>query len=434
MNKHCLGLAAALVGLAAIAAALTPAAAQVPVPIVTAVGPNDLFHDIQNGAIGPANSYATGAQLGVYGFTLGGANADNALIGGDFYQNQWARGTTSATINTTAAYGPNNWFLWSGTSTNLVATQQTGAADITNGFLASARVTRSSTGVVQSCIAQEVESSIAERFQGGTAEFDFHALAGAGFSDAAAALHAYIITGTATDEGSSKMAFSINAGGGGGSGWTGAAVLGGTAGYTVPITAVWGRYSVVAPIPAAAKEIGVALCWTPVGASPSNDYFEFTGAQLVVNPALATVAGTAGAALALNDSRVRVYARRNIATEVAAQQRTLYVVNEAALTAGAAFAVGQTPTATTCTATVPFPVTARVAPTYANALTGSTFKLNSAAVNTALTTPFSATAGANSVSNGSVTFTAASLAATPGFACELVSVGGTGQLLFTSEL
>jgi hypothetical protein len=75
----------------------------------------------------------------------------------------------------------------------------------------------------------------------------------------------------------------------------------------------------------------------------------------------------------------------------------------------------------------------RVAPTYANALTASTFKLNAAAANVALSTPFSATTGANTVNNGSVTFTASGLGATAGFGCYLVSAAGSGQMLFSAE-
>lgn len=413
---------------------LTSAAlAQVAVPQVQSIGPTDLFQDVVRGQPNAQSVYANAALLGNYSASLAGAASDSAIIGGDFNTNTWAHGTTSPTINTTAAYGPTDWFMWSGTATNLVATQQTGAADIPANFLASARVTRSSTGVVQSCIAQEVESNVAVRFQGQTAEFDFHALAGAGFSDASSSLHAYVVTGTSADEGSSKLAWTINAGGGGSSGWTGAAVIGGTNGLSVPITASWGRYTVAAAIPATAKEIGVALCWTPVGASPTNDYFEFTGAQLVVNSSLASVASSTNV-VAPSDTRSKSFSRRVASVEIANQERYAFVLNEASTTAGGTFAAGQAPTSTTCTVNIPFPVTMRAAPTYANALSGTTFKLNAAAANVVLTTPFSATAGANNINSGSVTLTASGLGATAGFGCELVSAAGTGSLVFTSEL
>lgn len=428
MKKTLIAAAFGLLGLS------SQAFSQVSIPQVPAIGPNDLFQDVVGGQPQANNFYVSAAQLGIYGFTLSGANADNALVGGDFYTNTWAHGATSATINTTVAYGPSDWFLWSGTSTNLVATQQTGAADITSGFLASARVTRSSTGVVQSCVAQEIESAVAARFQGGTLEFDFHALEGAGFSDAASSLHAYIVTGTSTDEGSSKMAWNINAGGGGSSGWTGAAVIGGTAGLPVPITATWGRYSVVVPIPATAKEIGVALCWTPVGASPSNDYFEFTGAQVVTNPSLTAVAGSAGVVLS-NDARARSFARRQASVEVLAQQRYVFAINEANTIATVqGFGLALASSTTVCSIPFTFPVTMRAAPTYANALTATTFTITSSSqAATALGTPFSATKGANTVNGASLNFTTTGMTAKD--ACMLTSTAaGSGTMVFTAEL
>ena len=422
---------------AALALFSTAAFAQTyPVPQVAQIGPNDLFQDLISGVPQAQSWYASQAQVGNLAFVQAGNGYDNAIIGGDFYQNLWSRGTTSATINTTTTYGPNNWVLWSGTSTNLVATQQTGAADIPVGALASARITRSSTGVVQSCFGQTIESSIAARFQAaGTAELDFSALAGSGFSDAASALHVYFIYGTTTDEGSAKMAYTVNTNGGGGSSWTGGALLGGTNGFTVPISTAWNRYTVVAPIPATAKELGVAICWTPVGASPSNDYVDLANVQLVPNTALTAVAGATGAVLNVNDVRAKSPIRRSTATEVALQQRYLYAINEGTITAGTAMApAGMAPTATTCLTAISFPVTMRTAPTYTNALTASTFKLNSAAANVALSTPFSATTGVNTTLNGSVTFTATTLGATAGFSCILVSAAGSGSLLFTAEL
>ena len=115
-------------------------------------------------------------------------------------------------------------------------------------------------------------------------------------------------------------------------------------------------------------------------------------------------------------------------------QRFAYAIQEGTITAGTVMApAGQAPSATTCLIAIPFPVTMRAAPTYTNALTASTFKLNSAAVNTALSTPFSATTGVNTVFNGSVTFTASGLGATAGFGCELVSAAGSGVMLFTAD-
>jgi hypothetical protein len=58
-------------------------------------------------------------------------------------------------------------------------------------------------------------------------------------------------------------------------------------------------------VPAGATELAVALCYTPVGTAGANDYVTFSGIQLTRNNALATVAGTAGAALSVNDRAPR---------------------------------------------------------------------------------------------------------------------------------
>ena len=409
-----------------------------PPPPTGAIQSNDSFQDVVNSYPQAQSFYVTASQLGAYSQTLAGGNADNAIVGGDFNQNTWARGTTSATINTTAAYGPSDFFLWSGTSTNLVATQQTGAADIlpASGILASARVTRSSTGVVQSCIAQEVESSVATRLAGTTAEFSFYALAGSGFSAASSNLAVYIVTGTSTDEGSSKMAYGINALGGGGSAWAGSAVLGGTSGYLIPITTVMTRYGVAAPIPATAKEVGVAICWTPVGTSPSNDYVDLANIQLVANPALTGIAGTAGVALNANDVRLKSFVRRQTQAEIAVQQRYVYAVSEPATAVGVGFS-GNAVTTTTCNTSLAFPVIQRAAPTFTafgTALSASTWKINYAATSTTLATTFYVTTTGNTPSAAFGTWTTSAANLVAGGSCFPVGQNGGSVLVFSSEL
>jgi hypothetical protein len=227
------------------------------------------------------------------------------------------------------------------------------------------------------------------------------------------------------------LAYGLNAGGGGSTGWTGQA---NATAAVIPLGGVstLGRYTAVANIPSTATEIAVALCYTPVGTAGTNDYIAFSGIQLVRNSVLASYANTT-AGYSATSIPASSFDRRLAGLEAVYQYRYAYALNEGSVTAGAVFATGQAPSATTCTALIPFPTVMWKAPTYANALTGSTFKLNSAAANVVLTTPFSATAGANTINNGSVTFTASTLGATAGFGCELVSAAGTGQLLFTAE-
>lgn len=419
----------AAVGLLALSSV---ASAQVTLPQVSSVNSDDLFQDIVHGQPQAGSFYASAPVL-ASGLTAS-ANNDNALIDGDFGQSLFSHGTSVGTITTAVKYTANNWFAWSGTSTTLTVTQQTGAADVPSNFGASVRVAKTSTGVVQSCIAQEVESAGAYRFQGQTVEFDFHALAGAGFSSVGSNLQAYVVYGTGTDEGSVNMAFGLNAGGGGASGWTGQA---NAALVNVPISATWGRYTVATIIPATAKEVGVALCWTPVGTSPSNDYFEFTGAQLISNPNLTSaVTNAAGVELAINDPRARSFVRRQTATEINAQQRYIFTISESGTSGAQQVGSGNGATTTTCQLTVPFAVTQRAAPTFVaegTALSTATWTITHVATATALASTFLVVLGANSPSSGSLTATVAS-GLTAGQTCTLTSANGGSRLTWTSEL
>jgi len=420
--------------LVALGFAVAAIAQVITVPQVTQIGAGDLFLDIVGGSPQANNQYATAAQLGTYGNTLTGGNAENAIVGGDFGTNLFQRGTSVGSITTTALYTADRWIAWSGTATTLTVTQQTGAGDITARYSASLRVNKGSgAGVVQSCIAQEIESVNSYRFQGTTAEFDFHAKAGANFSAASSNLQVSIVYGTGVDEGTSKLAFQFNGGGGGSSTWAGQTNA--ASNLLVPITTGWARYTVVAAIPATATELAVIICYTPVGTGVAGDWFEFTGAQLVVNPALTAAAGAAGAVLSPNDSRAKAFYHRPQEIETALQQRYTYSINERN-SAGAV----QTPlgsaqgTTTTCTMYIPFPVVMRAAPTYTNAITATTWTMVSdSQTATVLATPFSATLGANSVNGASINFTTTGMTAKD--ACFLTSTAaGGGQMLWTAEL
>ncbi len=148
----------------------------------------------------------------------------NVLIGGDATTNLFQRGTTGASQTTTVAYGgPDRWAYWSGTGTAMTVSRDSTAADLPSNYQYAFKMARtaSQTGVIQMCMAQEIESANAYQFAGQTAELDFHAVTGANFSAAGANMTAYIVTGTSTDEGMQKLAWGLNAGGGGSTAWTG---------------------------------------------------------------------------------------------------------------------------------------------------------------------------------------------------------------------
>ena len=186
------------------------------------------------------------------------------------------------------------------------------------------------------------------------------------------------------------------------------------------ITSSWARYTYSFTLPATATEAAVALCWTPTvgGTAGTTDGFRFTGVQLE-----GSQSGTASAFEFLPFSY-----------ELSTAERYFYAINEGTITAGAVMVGGGSAqgTTTTCTTAITFPVIMWKAPTYTNALTASTFKLVSASqAATALSTPFSATLGANTPYNASINFTTTGMTAKD--SCFLVSAAGSGTMQFTSD-
>ena len=370
-------LAAGLLALGIGAGAIV--AQTISVPQVTSIGPNDLFQDVVGGTPQALSYYASAALLGNYGATLSGNNPENWLIGGDATTNLFQRATSGASVTTTLTYGgPDRWAYWSGTSTAMTVSQDTTAADLRPGYKAAFKMARTSgqTGVVQMCMMQVLESVNSYMFQTGTAEVDFDAVTGANFSAASGNMTVYYITGTGVDGSAATAAFNLNAGGGGSSLWTGQV----NTGVVVSLvgTGSTGRYTAVFPTTATTAQVAVALCYTPVGTAGTNDYIAFGNIQLTRNSTLATVAGTAGAALNVNDPRAKAFSRRSQAVESLLQYRYAYVVTEGTAlvsrfighvtTAGAGDGAGK------LAFPVVFPVTMRTSPTmtYAAGFAGFT--------------------------------------------------------------
>ena len=254
MKRH---LLAGLTGLTLLGA-VGFAIAQTPlVPQVSIINSGDLFQDVVNGAPVVGNQYASASLLA--GYTRSVAMSNNVLVGGDATTNLFQRGTTGASETTTYAYGgPDRWAYWSGTATAMTVSRDSTAADLpASGYEYGFKMARTSgqTGVVQVCMLQEVESVNSYAFSGQTAEIDFHATAGANFSGASSAMTAYLISGTGSNEGTVNAAYGLNAGGGGGAGWTGQV----NTGVAVTLSTTNTRYSVVAPVPAGATELAIAL-------------------------------------------------------------------------------------------------------------------------------------------------------------------------------
>jgi hypothetical protein len=407
----------------------------VTIPTVSVVNGTDYFQDIQNGPQAP-NTYATGNQLAAYVSSQPGSlGFKNVLIGGDATTNLFQRGTTGSSVTTTATYGgPDRWAYWSGASTAMTVSRTSATTDIpASNYKYAFKMARTSgqTGVVQVCMAQEVESNNTYQFQGNTAELDFHAIAGSNYSPASSNLQVYIITGTGTDEGISSLAFGLNAGGGGGAGWAGQAnAIAGTVAIGTSTTNGVNRYTAIANIPSTATEIAVAICFTPVGTAGTNDYVALAGIQLTRNNNLSAYNGTVNLASAINASS---FERRPQEIETGLQQRYYYSVLESASTGAQQSASGNGATTTTCQLYFPFPVNMRAAPTFAATVTITTWTITHVATATALSSSGLAVLGANTVNGGSVTATVAS-GLTAGQTCVLTSANGAGSLTWSAEL
>lgn len=365
------------------------------------------------GGQNPATEAITTTQLAGYSSTLAGTGGfRNALIGGDFGTNLWQRGTSGTATTTVLTYGPDRWWALSGTSTEVKIIKETGASDITAGFAASARLQRtaSQTGVVASCIGQVLTSANSTRLQGQKVEFSFWGLAGALFSAANSQVTVTIAYGTGSDE--SAANFSTGA-------WTGytAAVA-----QATTLSTSWARYSAVATIPVTATQVGVKICFTPVGTAGATDFFEIAGAQLDVNPAAVAYNGTAGTA-----SNMASFDAVPASVEAIREYAYFFRLSEPA--SGAALpatcqATGAT--ANICNVILPVPMRATT-PTITITAAG-TFAVNIAGTPTTIVSPTASTCSSTAcaVTAGNTN--------TAGQAELLTGAGGTGKWDVSAEL
>jgi hypothetical protein len=369
----------------ALAGAAIFAAAQTVAPQVSTINPGDLFQDVVNGQPQAGNQYAP-ASLFSATFGNGSPSRGNALIGGDATTNLWQRSTAGTTETTTVAYGSaDRWPYWSGTSTAMKVIRDSTAADLPAGYEYAFKMQRtaSQTGVVQMCMAQEVASVNSYQFQGQTAELDFHAYLGATYSGGSS-LTAYIVYGTGVDEGTTDLAYGINAGGGGSVGWTGQA---NATAAVIPLSTVstGGRYAAIGSIPATATEVGVAICYTPTGTAGSTDYVALAGIQLVRNPANTSFVNTGvGYQSGVTPNLTLAAFERRPAAQEAYYQYTYY--QQWADSLAATFVLPETCTETTSGSTATclfaFPVALRTTPTVAVA-TATSFGMTKVADGTA---------------------------------------------------
>ena len=363
---------------------------------------------------------ATPAGTGNYwaqtGASVGGGpspqNFRNVIHNGGMAVQQ--RGTAERTCAanagiTSAAYVADRWGCQANVGSGAGFAKAV-TTSLPTGFVGGLDLYRKTGALTQPvCVHQEIPTADFTPLAGQIVTLSFYAKADAGLSaDNGNAINAYIITGTGTDEGLGTPTASpaITPA------FTGvASTL--TKAYT--ITTSWARYTYTTTIPSSATEGDVAFCFTPTASgSGTTDGFFLTGVQLE------------------NSELPTPFEFRPYPIEFGIAARYFYRINE--LAAGVVqSAVGTAQgTTTTCTTYFPFPVPMRTAATYANALSGSTFKIVSASqAATVLSTPFSATLTANGVTGASINFTTTGMTAKD--SCFLVGAGGSGVIDFTAD-
>lgn len=360
-----------------------------------------------SGGANPQSEVVTPAQLAGYAKQLAGSAGEvNLLIGGDFGVNPWQRGTSFTSITSTPTYTADRFFAVGAAGSSISVSKQTGASDITAGFAASLRLQRANgnTDVNAICVDQVAETNDSVRAQGQIMAVSFSALQGANFSAAGPSLTWTVATGTGTNQ--SATLFATQA-------WTGYAAKTGT--ITLGTPAAWARYSAVTTaVPAGTTQIGVSLCYTPVGTAGANDWVEFAGVQLEVAPT-----GNASSFERIPTAEVLLNSQRFF-------QAFAEPANQTTLSRGAE-TFGQQQ----CTTFLPTITAMRIAPTITVA-SGSFQVLTSSGFG-------AITAGTTNFLGGSSTVNNAVLVATGpgttiGLGCAIAGGGGTGSVQLNSEL
>ena len=394
----------------------------------------------------PQTELVSAAQI--QGLAASGPSLLNAIIGGVSDSNLFQRcSTTQTAVTTTYTYGcADRWAIWAAND-SIKLLKDTTAGDITTGYNSMYKFSRTTNnGGGQNCMGQVIESTLVYPFQGQTAELDFHLYTGATYPATTGALTAYIVTGTSADEGFQKFAYTVNAGGGGSTAWTGGVIQNAAVVPTsVQTVSTASRLAAFANIPTNAKEIGVAICWTsPNATAGANDYIAVNGIQLIrTNAALKSYANNSVVYVSGNASSPQMTSiqRRLPSDEALAEERYLYVIPESGTTGVVNGSYGFYDTTTTCTIGFQLPAVMRTTPTILTTVPGGlysalgtgTFKVVPTSVTpVALATPFA------SIGTGEATpsFAAVSFKTTTEtqyIACGLESVAGSGAFAFNAE-
>jgi len=377
--------------------------------------------------IAPESTALSTSQMATFG--QGTNNFRNMLYGGDFTNNPFQRGTsTASSISNTLTYQADRWFAL-GASTSAIIMQQTATTTVP-GFADGLTVKRVSatTDTNAIVVGQLLESNDSIRAQGQTVCLSFWAASSANYSPTNSALGVAIYSGISTNQPATSLANAT---------LSGIVTCNSTAaGVTSPVTSVsltttMQRFFVIGKVPTNALQLGVLFTMTPTGTASGAptlaDSFELLGVQLEVVSANAATASSASAA-----AYASAFEHRSQQIELALCQRYFYQINEPS--AGVVLGTGLAKTANIGIVQVPLPVQMRIAPTVTTTLGGISIT-NGAATALATTSlqPLGAgAAGATVNTLGLSAYTSGTL--TVGQGALLVGSAGTGLIAASAEL
>lgn len=264
----------------------------------------------------------------------------NVMLGSDFFNNLWQRGTTfTALTPTTTTMTADRFGVYSSGNTTTVTRQLTGT-DISpalgiNGSMKIVRPSGTNTSAI--CVGQVLPAKDSVRFVGNQAIFSFYAQALSGYLSTNNNIIANIAVYTAADSatpGTNTDAF----------------MKGTIAGYTVidptsttvatapviPLTTSWVRYSVSGTVPTtvstnAVTGIGVTICTPvyPASTGVAADGFEIANLQLEASTPPGVVNGVT---VTPGNTTPGSFARRLPAEESVELLTYSYVLTDSAIT------------------------------------------------------------------------------------------------------
>ena len=273
----------------------------------------------------------------------GGTVQANPVINSAFQV--WQRGTSFAFGAVGGAYTADRWsFLNPGSGNFTISRQATGDSTNLPNIQYCLRLQRNSgqTATTVQYLTQSMESVNSIPFAGKTITVSFYARRGANYSATSNLFGINVESGTGTDQ-------NIN------SSFTGATVV---VSQTVALTTTWQRFSFTGTVAATATQLGYYFYYTPTGTAGAADFYEVTGVQIDIGSVALPFRTNAG----------------TIQGELQACQRYLPSIQ----VSSSDIAIGQAYATTASLISIPFPVTARIAPTGVIVNAAGNFRLRNA--------------------------------------------------------